>query len=54
MMNKWISPWEKMPNIGDKVYVTDGKEVLKITVTSLPKYPWNSNVIGWRYVEDET
>lgn len=51
-MSKWISPWEKMPNIGDDVYVTDGKEVLKIKVLSLPKDPWNSNVIGWRYVED--
>lgn len=42
-----------MPNIGEDVYVTDGKEVLKIKVLSLPKDPWDSNVIGWRYVEDD-
>ena len=52
-MNKWISPWEKMPNIGDLVYVTDGKEVMKINVVSLPEDPWDSNVIGWRYAEDD-
>ena len=52
-MNEWISPWDKMPNIGDLVYVTDGKEVMKINVTSLPKDPWDSNVIGWRYAEDD-
>lgn len=52
-MNEWISPWDKMPNIGDCIYVTDGKEMMKIKVLALPTDPWNSNVIGWRYVDDD-
>ena len=51
-MISWISPSDKMPNIGDYIYVTDGKEVHKIIVESLPKDPIKSNVIGWRYVND--
>ena len=48
---EWISPWDKMPNVGDCVYVTDGKDTMKIVVHCLPKDPWDSNVIGWRYTD---
>lgn len=51
--NEWISPWDKMPNIGDCVYVTDGRETMKIIVHYLPKDPWDSNVIGWRHADEE-
>ena len=50
---KWYSTSEKLPQIGDVVYVSDGYQMMKVTVRCLPKDSWNSNVIKWRYTDDE-
>ena len=52
-MSEWISPFKELPKVGDHIYVTDGNEVHEIIVTGLPENPCNSNVRGWKYVEDK-
>lgn len=49
---KWYSTSEKLPEIGDIVYASDGYQTMKITVRCLPEDSWKSNVIKWRYANE--
>ena len=49
---KWYSTSEKLPQIGDIVYASDGQQTMKLTVRCLPKDSWTSNVIKWRYASE--
>ena len=50
---KWYCPSEKMPKIGDHIYVSDGDRTIDMVVESLPNEPYKGNVIMWRYADDE-
>lgn len=49
---KWYSTSEKLPQIGDVVYASDGYQTMKVIVRCLPKDAWDSNVIKWRYANE--
>lgn len=49
---KWFTPFEKMPNIGDKIVVQDWSgEEMEIVFESFPTDINQSNVCKWRYTE---
>ena len=49
---KWFTPFEKMPNIGDRIVVQDWSgEDMEIVFESFPTDINQSNVCKWRYVE---
>lgn len=48
----WFAPFEKMPNIGDRIVVQDWSgEDMEIVFESFPTDINQSNVCKWRYVE---
>ena len=50
---KWYCPSEKMPKVGDHIYVSDGEKVINMVVESLPNEPYEGCVTMWRYVDGE-
>lgn len=49
--NEWFYPEEKMPELGDKIILSDGIETMEIIYMGPPADIHQSNVVKWRYAE---
>lgn len=52
--HEWFDPADKMPEIGDRIIVCDfSGEEMEIVFTSMPTDISASNVMLWRYADEE-